>query len=181
MAELPIATQCGTGAPAAGAGRLVTSACLCGVQARPMCPHARAVIGGRAFGRQGGRQPSGPRCCRTWACRRSGSSWLGSRSSATWSTRPHGGQGGAGAGGVATGRPDPRVEFSIERREGKRANPEDGQVLGQVVGEGSAVEKDAARPASRAGDWRRLLMELWSVPRPEPTASSAPMPAIAVG
>ena len=33
------------------AGRLVTSACLCGVQARPMCPHARAVIGRRAFGR----------------------------------------------------------------------------------------------------------------------------------
>ena len=31
----------------------------CGVQARPMCPHARAVIGRRAFGGQSGRQPAG--------------------------------------------------------------------------------------------------------------------------
>ena len=45
-------------------------------------------------------------------------------------------------------------EWSFRMNVGKvsRANPEDGQVLGQVVGEGSAVEKDAARPASRAGD-----------------------------
>ena len=45
-----------------------------------------------------------------------------------------------------------RVAFPNERGERSRTNPEDGQVLGPVVGEGSAVEKDAARPASRAGD-----------------------------
>ena len=48
------------------AGRLVTSACLCGVQARPMCPHARAVIGRRAFGGQSGRQPAGRDVAGSW-------------------------------------------------------------------------------------------------------------------
>ena len=59
--------------PAGRAGRLVTSACLCGVQARPMCPHARAVIGRRAFRGQAGRQPAGRDAAGKWACRRSGS------------------------------------------------------------------------------------------------------------
>ena len=53
--------------------------------------------------------------------------------------------------GSLSGRPDPRVEFSIERGEGQCANPEDGQVVGQVVGEGSAFEKDAARTCESSG------------------------------
>ena len=51
------------------------------------------------------------------------------------------------------------MAFSPERGEGHCTIPKSGEVVGQAVGKRSVVEKDAAGPASRAGDERRFLAE----------------------
>lgn len=51
-----------------------------------------------------------------------------------------------------SGRPNVGVEFSVESREGSYADPEDGQVVGQVVGKRDPGTKDEAGPEGRAGD-----------------------------
>ena len=59
-----------------------------------------------------------------------------------------------------TVRPNAAVAFSVGHRPGRCAEPEDGEIVGQVVGEGDTGQKDAARPTGGAGDQRRFLTAL---------------------